>query len=77
MSLINCENNLFLTWSATFAITDENLYFSTVTLLFRINQRQCKTVHQLKSGFKRTTNRDKYQSKAHNQYLDYVADPGF
>ena len=40
-----------------------------------------KILQQLKSGFKRTVNWNKYQSKAaiqtQNQYLDYLIDPSF
>ena len=40
-----------------------------------------KLLQQLKSGFKRTLNWNKYQSKITNerqhQYLDYLIDPSF
>ena len=40
-----------------------------------------KLFQQLKSGFKRTINWSKYQSKvtrqAKNEYLDYLVDPSF
>ena len=69
--LINCEINLILTWSAyctisegnrktTFAITDTKLYVPVVTLS---TQDNTKLLQQLKSGFRRTTNWNKYQSK--------------
>ena len=62
MSLINCGSNLIFTWSdkcvlsddakaTTCAITDAKCYPPVVTL------------QQLKSGFKRTVNWKKYQSK--------------
>ena len=38
-------------------------------------------MHKLKSGFKRTTNRNKYQPKEtvqeQNRYLDFFIDPSF
>ena len=70
MPLINCEVNIFLTWASTcaitystvaegFAITDAKLYVPVVTLF---TQDKAKLLQQLKSGFKRTTNWNKYQS---------------
>ena len=72
MSLINCETNLILNWSAnffisagtvanqvpTFEITGTKLYVPVVTLS---TQDNAKLLQQLKSGFKRTINRSKYQ----------------
>ena len=46
--------------SKMFAITDTNIYVPVVTLL---TQDNVKLLHELKWGFKRTTNWDKYQSK--------------
>ena len=71
MHLINCKINLILTWSAncviskvnrvtTFAITDTKLYGPVVTLSTNDN---AKLLQKLKSGFKRTINRNKYQLK--------------
>ena len=74
MPLINCEVNLILTWSsscvliatsipnqnATFAITDTKLYVPVVTLS---TQENTKFLQQLKSGFKRVINWNKYLSK--------------
>ena len=74
MPLINCEINLILTWSvtcvivssndanqnATFAITDTKLYVPVVTLSTHEN---AKLFQQLKSGFKRVINWNKYLSK--------------
>ena len=92
MPLINCEINLDLNWSkkcvrvttaianlgATLSITDTKLYFSGVTLS---TQDNAKLLEQLKSGFKRTINWNRYQSKIsaerQNQYLDYLIDPCF
>ena len=85
MPLINCEINLILIWSTnfmlisggidyqvpTFAITDIKLYVPVVSLS---TQENVKLLDQLKSGFKRTINWNKYQSKAsikrRKQYLD-------
>ena len=92
MLLINFEINLILTWfancvisnaaanqSIAFAITDTKLYAPVVTLSAQDN---AKLLQQLKSGFKRTINWNKYQSKkttqnARNQYLDYSIGPSF
>ena len=71
MPLINCEVNLILTWSLTcvitnsngagrFAITDTKLYVPVVTLS---TQENTKLLQQLKSGFKRVINWNKYLSK--------------
>ena len=65
MSLINCEVEFILTWSAgcviiytdvadqvpTFTITETNLYVPVVTLSTHNN---AKLLPQLKSGFKKT-----------------------
>ena len=71
MPLIYCEINLILSWSAncvisegdratTFAIIDTKLYVPFVTLSTRNNT---KLLQELKSGFRRTINWNKYQSK--------------
>ena len=74
MPLNNCDVNLILTWSAncvivstnyanqgaTFSITETNLYVSVVVLSIQDN---AKLLQQLKSGFKRITNWNKYLSK--------------
>ena len=85
--LNNCEINLILTWSAscvksnalmdqatTFAITDAKFYVPVVTLSTEDN---AKLLQQLKSGFKRTVNWNKYEPKATtqnapNQYFDFL-----
>ena len=70
MPLINCEVNLILTWSkdcvitnseseTKFAITETKLYVPVVTLS---TQDNAKLLQQLKSGFKRTINWNKYES---------------
>ena len=92
MPLINCEVNLILTWSstcvliatnipnqnATFAISDTKLYVPVVTLLTRENT---KFFQQLKSGFKRVINWNKYLSKpellAQNPNLNHLIEPSF
>ena len=92
MPLINCEINLILTQSEDcilifgsidnqlpkFVITDIKLYVPVVTSL---PQENLQLLDQLKSGFKRKINWNKYQSKisvqAQNQYLDYLVDPSF
>ena len=92
MPLINCEVNLILTWSstfvlvstnnanqvATFAITDTKLYIPVVTLS---TQENTKFFQQLKSGFKRVINWNKYLSKpellAQNPNLNHLVEPSF
>ena len=86
MPLMNREINVILTWSSfciisnltnagTFVVTDTKLYFPVINLS---TQDSAKL---LKSGFKRTINSNKYQSKvtlqAQNPYLDYLVDPSF
>ena len=71
MPLINCTINLILTYLANcvisevdrvtaFTITDTRLYVQVVTLSTNDN---AELLQQLKSGFKRTINWNKYQSK--------------
>ena len=74
MPLISCEINLVLTWyancvtvstnvanqNASFAITDTRLYVPIVTLSTQDNS---KILQQLKSGFKKVINSNKYLSK--------------
>ena len=74
MLLINFKINLILSWSAncvmvytsvanqgvTFAITETKLYVAVVTLS---TQDNAKLLQQLKSGFKRIINWNKYLSK--------------
>ena len=92
MPLINCEVNLILTWSsncvliataiqnqaATFEITDTKLYVHAVTLS---TQENTKLLQQLKSGFKRVINWNKYLSKpellAQNLNLNHLVEPSF
>ena len=89
MPLINCEVNLILTWSSTwvitnfdgagtFEITDTKLYVPVVTLS---TQENTKLLQQLKSGFKRVINWNKYLSKPEllrrNANLNHLAEPSF
>ena len=92
MPLINCEVNFILTWSsnciliatgiqnqnAIFAITDTKLYIPIVTLS---TQENTKFLQQLKSGFKRVINWNKYLSKqellAQNANLKHLVEPSF
>ena len=87
--LINCEVNLELTWprdcvntnstgKGKFAITETKLYVPVVTLS---TQDNTKLLQQLKSGFKRTINWNKYESSvktfAQNRYLNYLINTSF
>ena len=92
LPLINCEVNLVLARSAncvivstnvankneTFAITDTKLYVPVVTLSTPDN---AKLLQQLKSGFKRVINWNKYLSKpellAQNPTLNHLVKPSF
>ena len=84
MPLMNCEVNLILTWSrdcvitnstsaGKFKITEPKLYVPVITLS---TQDNAKLLPQLKSGFKRTINRNKYESNikkfAQNRYLNHL-----
>ena len=64
--------------ATTFSITDLKRYVPFVTLS---TQDHAKLLEELKSGFKRTINWNKYQTKVStvrgNQYLDFLIDPGF
>ena len=92
MPLINCEINLILACppncvivstdaankGAAFSITDTKLYVRVVTLS---TQDNVKLLQQLKSGFKRTINRNKCTLKPdslrRNQYLNHLIEPSF
>ena len=92
MPLINCEVNLILTWSltcviasvivvnqaATFTITEAKIYVPVVTLS---TQENTKFLQQLKSGFKRVINWNKYLSKpellGQNPNLNHLVEPSF
>ena len=80
---------VFLTWPSTcvitnstgegrFTITDTKLYVPVVTLS---TQDNAKLLQQLKSGFRRTINWNKYQSDpkayAQNRYLNHIVNPSF
>ena len=83
------EVNLILTWSSTcvitdstgagtFEITDAKLYVPVVTLS---TQENTKLLQQLKPGFKRVINWNKYLSKPEsfrrNANLNYLVEPSF
>ena len=92
MPRINCEVNLILTCSSTcvlvstninnqnerFTITDIKLYVPVVTLS---TQENTNFFQQLKSGFRRVINWNKYLSKpellAQNPDLNHLAEPSF
>ena len=89
MPLINCEVNLILTWfkdciitnstgEGEFAITETKLYVLVVTLS---TQDNAKLLQQLKSGFKRTINWNKYESNvktfAQSRDLNHLINPSF
>ena len=92
MPLINCEVNLILTWPSTcvivstnianqgakFTITNTRLYVPIITLS---TQENAKLLQQLKSGFKKVINWNKYLSKpellARNPNLNYLVEPSF
>ena len=89
MPLVNCKVELLLTWSKDrvitnseceekFAITETKLYVPVVTLS---TQDNAKLLQQLKSGFKRTINWNKYESNiktfAQNRYLNHLINPTF
>ena len=92
MSLINCEIEVILTWwrnsviistdipnqIPTFTITETTLHVPVVTLSTQDNS---KLLPQLKHGFKRTINWNKYIAKpellAQNTNLNYLIEPSF
>ena len=90
MPLIICEVKLVLRWSSTcvnctnstgsgrFEITDTKLYVPVVTLS---PQENTKLLQQLKSGFKRVINCNKYSSKPgllrQDTSLNYLVEPSF
>ena len=89
MLLVNCEVNLILAWSKDcvitnstgeekFEITETKVYVPVVTLS---TQDNAKLLQQLKSGFKRTINWNKYGSTikiyAQNTYLNHLINPSF
>ena len=78
-NVINCKISLILTWSASFAIsnatvnqattftiTDTKLHVLVVTLSIDNN---AKLLQQLKSGFKRTINWNRYETKTKQRML--------
>ena len=89
MPLINCEVNLILTWSSTCVITDSNGAGTfkiadtklDVPLVTLSTQENAKLLQQLKSGFKRVINWNKYLSKpkllTQNPNLNHLVEPSF
>ena len=91
MPLINCEINILLTWSEKciivtgnvdnqgpkFAITDTKIYVPVATL----SAQDSGKLLQLKKGFQRIINWNKYQSeptlKTRNRNLSYLINPSF
>ena len=84
MPIINCQVELILTWSKNCVITNstsEGKFVITETKLFvpvvvtLSTQDNVKLLQQLKSGFKRRTTWNKYESSiktfAQNRYLNY------
>ena len=75
-SMRNCVTNS--TSAERFTITDITIYDSVVTLP---TQDNTKLLQQLKSGFKKSINWNKYQSDpkiyAQNRYLDHLVDTSF
>ena len=92
MPLINCEIELILNWTRnsviistnvanqipTFTITETAFHVPVVTLS---TQDNAKLLPQLKNGFKRTVNWNKYLAKpellAQNANLNYLIEPSF
>ena len=92
MPLINCEVNLILAWSSTCvlaAVGDanqaaticNNLYKTLCSSSNLITQENTKFLQQLKSGFKKVINWNKYLSKpellAQNPNLNHLVEPSF
>ena len=76
---MNILYNWKLWWYITkFAITDKKRYAAVVTLSAQDNE---KLLQQLKTGFKRTINWNKYQSEPTLQtwspYVNYLINPSF
>ena len=87
MPLINCEVNLILTWSSTCVLTATNIPNQNATFAIKVpvvtfsTQENTKFLQQLKSGFKRVINWNKYLSKpellAQNPNLNHLVEPSF
>ena len=83
LPLINCEVNLILTWSSTCVITNSTgagTFEITDTKLY-VPVENANLLQQLKSGFKRVINWNKYLSKPEllrrNPNLNYLIEPSF
>ena len=89
MALINCEVDLLLSWSKDCVITNSTGEGKFVIIETKVQvpivtlstQDNAKLLQQLKSDFKRTINRDKYESDpktfAQNRYLNHLINPSF
>ena len=85
MPLINCEVNLILTWSPNYiisSVTGETKFKSTETKLYvpvvtLSTQDNAKLLQQLKSGFKKTINRNKYESSPKTYAKNHLINPSF
>ena len=85
MPNINCEVNPILRWSSTCVINNSTgagrFEITDVSIVTLSIQDNAKLIQQLKSGFKRTTNWNKYQSDpktyTQNRYLNHLVDPSF
>ena len=71
-------NRNYVDQKPEFAITDKKFYVPLMTLSAQDNT---KLLQQLKTGFKRTINWNKYQSEptlqTQNRYLNYLINPSF
>ena len=76
LKIVTNSNITNSTGKGKFAITETKLYVSVATLSTKDNE---KLLQQLKSGFKKTISRNKYESSiktfAQNRYLSYLINP--
>ena len=81
MPLINCEINLIWTWSENCVISSATGKTKFAIIVTLSTQHNAKLLQQLKSGFFKKINWNKYQSKVTiqepNPYLDYLIDSSF
>ena len=83
--LINCAINFILSWSKLVSYylncckSRNNIFNNRHKTLCSSSSTQdnAKLCEQLKSGFKRRINWNKYQPKVSNPYLDFLIDPSF
>ena len=75
---VNCVTSSHTAANQVIKITDTKFHVTIVTLS---TDHNANLFRQLKTGFKWTTNWNKYQLKVtiqkRNQYLDYLTDPVF